>query len=79
MTTPADIRKLRLRLGLTLEEFGKLCGVTAAAVSLWESGRNRPRYTHLESLEQLTAELRTGKRKPIPRPKNVRVGPRLPK
>ena len=35
--TSTTIRSLRSRLGLTQVEFGKLAGVTAGAVYLWES------------------------------------------
>jgi len=40
--SPARIRKLRLRLGLTQEEMALLIGVSSIAVWAWESGRSRP-------------------------------------
>lgn len=40
---PRSIRSQRGRLGLTRDEFGRLAGVSANAVYLWETGRVSPR------------------------------------
>lgn len=53
MFTPDDIKTLRARLGLTLEEFGRECGVTKSTVSYWESGDRHPRYAAILKLNDL--------------------------
>jgi len=40
--TPARIRKLRKKLGISQRELGILTGVTIGAVGLWEKGKFRP-------------------------------------
>jgi DNA-binding transcriptional regulator YiaG len=53
------LAKHRQRLGLSAEDCGKLLGVSGQSIYLWESGRSRPRDTHLAAI----AALRTmGKR-----------------
>lgn len=49
---PAILAELRRWEGATQEEFGALLGVTAATVSAWEHGRQRPRGTALRRLDQ---------------------------
>ncbi len=36
-------RELRRQVGLSQTEMGSFCGVTATAISLWESGKRTPR------------------------------------
>jgi transcriptional regulator with XRE-family HTH domain len=57
MYTPERIRELRSRLGLTLEAFGGLFGVTKSTVCYWESGERHPRYGVLIKLNQLAEEI----------------------
>lgn len=51
-----DIRALRKRLGLTMEEFGGRLGVTRSTVCCWEAGKSHPRYSVLEKLNVLARE-----------------------
>lgn len=40
---PALARQLRLQVGLSQNDVADIVGVTAAAVSFWESGQRHPR------------------------------------
>ena len=40
--TPAEIRSLRQRAGLSGSEFGRLLGVSKTVVSFWERGQRAP-------------------------------------
>ena len=56
--TPSDLRTYRLSTGRNLRQFGDYLGVTGAAVSAWETGRNRfPRWlvNHIDTLKRLEA------------------------
>lgn len=44
------LRELRLKSGLSGEEFGKLFGVSKNSVSVWERGRNYPNQEILEKI-----------------------------
>lgn len=52
MDTGDRIKQVRKRLDLTQEAFGKLAGVSKAAVSQWESGRTKPERDALLSLKR---------------------------
>lgn len=39
---PEDIKKKRMALGLSQEDFAHLLGVSYASVNRWESGRAKP-------------------------------------
>ena len=39
---PADVRRIRTRLGKTQREFAFLIGVSVATLRNWEQGRRRP-------------------------------------
>lgn len=52
MTTRERIKEVRELLELTGEAFGKLAGVSKAAVSQWESGRTTPQRDALLSLKR---------------------------
>lgn len=52
---PIDIKKLRLRLGLTQVEFAKLMGVNQATVSKWEVHGTASRLAR-KALERLKQE-----------------------
>jgi len=41
--TPLLIKKLRKKLGLSQEKFGKLVGVSLPTIAGWESGKTTPR------------------------------------
>jgi predicted transcriptional regulator len=56
MLTPAKIRALRLALGLSVNEFAAIMGVTQPAIQRWEAGLRYPRYHHLVHLDKLLAE-----------------------
>jgi len=62
--SPADIRKLRKRLGLTQPSFAKLLGVSEITVSRWENGRLGLSSTTRTLLELLAAQSATTKTKP---------------
>ena len=54
------LRSLRLQRGLGLDEVGKRCGASKAALSSWENGNRRPRGPALARLlDALAAEPRT--------------------
>ncbi len=44
------IKSARLALGMTKEELGQRCGVSAVAVHYWEIGHNKPRGKNLLAL-----------------------------
>ena len=50
---PDEIKALRKEKKLNQEEFGKLCGLSKAAVSRWEKGLNDPSGGALKILEKL--------------------------
>jgi putative transcriptional regulator len=37
-----DVTAIRAKLGLTQEQFARLCGVSVATLRNWEQGRRRP-------------------------------------
>lgn len=43
MSIADNIRRIRIKSGLTQEEFGRIANVSAMAVSQWENGRAVPR------------------------------------
>ena len=50
MTIGSNIRRLRTLHDLTQEEFGKLAGVSAMAVSQWENERAVPRMGAVQKI-----------------------------
>lgn len=79
-----SIRRLRLTLSMTLAEFGRLVGVSESTVCCWETNRNHPSFKAGLLLNEVAAELASGKRKPMASPapvhrEPVRRGPRTPK
>ena len=52
--TSNKIKKLRLKIGLTQEEFGYMLGVKKVTVTKWESGENHPQESTLRLLKILT-------------------------
>lgn len=51
--TPADVRALRERLGLTPAQFARLLGVHPSTVSRWESGRRYPTGGAIPAMRRL--------------------------
>ncbi|MCW1885593.1 helix-turn-helix domain-containing protein [Luteolibacter flavescens] len=49
------LRAWRKEKGLSREEIGELCGVSASTVHNWESGRNKPHGKAAETVERLIA------------------------
>ena len=47
------IKGLRVRLGLTQEQFAAKVGVTFSTVNRWESGRSKPSPLALRRIEEL--------------------------
>ncbi len=47
------IRNLREAAGLSQEEFARLLGVGRTAVSMWESGRNKPRLDKIYKMSKI--------------------------
>jgi len=50
MSIAENIKELREAHGLTQEEFGEIAGVSAKAVSKWESGSGFPRMGAIEKI-----------------------------
>lgn len=50
MGLPEKIKELRTSHGLTQEEFGRIAGVSNAAVSTWEAGEKEPRMGSIKKL-----------------------------
>ncbi|MET4727949.1 transcriptional regulator with XRE-family HTH domain [Lysobacter enzymogenes] len=46
----SGLKKLRKKLGLTMEAFGILLGVSAQAIYMWERGQNRPRAESVQKI-----------------------------
>lgn len=46
----SGLKKLRKKLGLTMESFGILLGVSAQTIYLWERGQNRPRAESVQKI-----------------------------
>lgn len=51
--TPAEIKALRERLGLTWRTFALRVGVHWGTIYRWETGRNSPRGLQLRELQRL--------------------------
>ena len=58
MTPSTEIRTARIKLKLSVRDFGQLLGVSKRTVENWEQGRNAPRQGSLMLLR-----LMIGKRK----------------
>ena len=54
--TPALVRDLRRRLGLTQEQLAQRAGVTYSTVNHWENGRRRPQPFLRRRLREMRAE-----------------------
>ena len=54
--SPAGVRDLRHRLGLTQAAFAERLGVSAQAVSFWERGTRTPTGLYAAALRRLAAE-----------------------
>jgi DNA-binding transcriptional regulator YiaG len=48
---------LRLRLGISQEEFAKKLGISRATLQMWEHRRSRPYSIHAEYFERIEAAL----------------------
>jgi transcriptional regulator with XRE-family HTH domain len=47
------IKELRLKLGLTQEQFAARAGVTFSTVNRWESGKSKPSPLAMRRIEEL--------------------------
>lgn len=56
LLTPAGVRGLRDRLGLTQARFAARLGASAQAVSFWERGTRTPTGLYAAALRRLAAE-----------------------
>ena len=54
--TPADLRRLRYRLGLSQAGFAGLVGVTTNTVARWERGELGLRPTSIRLIELIAAQ-----------------------
>jgi DNA-binding transcriptional regulator YiaG len=54
--TPKQIVKLRETLGLTQQRLADIIGAQQHTVSLWETGKNRPRGANLKALQELQSK-----------------------
>ena len=59
-----EILGLRKALGCTQEEFSKILGVTAVALSRWETGKAVPQGRNVAQLDYLQARLEKGDMEP---------------
>ncbi len=50
---PRKIKRLRLKLGLTQEQFARKLGVTFVTVNRWEAGKTEPSSLALRQLTEL--------------------------
>lgn len=57
---PGKILDLRKALDCTQEEFAKILGITAVALSRWENGKSRPQDRKVKLLEYLDDQLKEG-------------------
>lgn len=53
MSTAQTIKRVREKLGLTHEAFGKLIKVSASAISHYESGRRQPLWPRIKRIVAL--------------------------
>lgn len=51
--TPAQIRKLRKKLGITQGELADRCGVKWTTICRWENGKSKPRPKYQEAMRKL--------------------------
>lgn len=51
--TGEEIKKLRIKLGVSQERFGQLLGVTWGTIQRWETGKFKPSHLALEKLKQI--------------------------
>ena len=56
----ADIRKRRIRKGLTQDQLADIIGVSQAQVSQWESGKARPSPEHFAALRETLGSIPYG-------------------
>jgi len=54
---PAEIRRLRQRLGLTQRVLAAKVGVELGTITRWEKGRSTPRFLANERLRELQSQL----------------------
>ena len=52
MSFPEEIKHARKELLLSQTEFAKELGVSYATVNRWESGKNKPTYKALRTIDQ---------------------------
>jgi len=53
-----QIKRLRLALGLTQQQFADLIAATQVTVSRWETGMNEPKGAYKRALEVLAEEVK---------------------
>ena len=51
-----QIKKLRIKLGISQEKLAHLLGVTKLTVNRWENGKSKPSPLAIDSLERLKSE-----------------------
>jgi DNA-binding transcriptional regulator YiaG len=57
--TPAEIRRLRQRLGLAQRVLAAKVGVELGTITRWENGRSTPRFLANERLRELQRQAET--------------------
>lgn len=55
--TNTEIRNLRKSLNLSMNDFGRIFGVSTPAVQKWENGENTPASVTMVSMETLKAKM----------------------
>ena len=56
MTYGRDLRALRKRRGLTLREFGRLCGISGDELARYERGEKSPRQENIRKIADALGE-----------------------
>lgn len=51
--TPAQIKSLRQRIGVSQEKFAQLLETTVVSINRWENGVNKPSRLYVKELEAL--------------------------
>ncbi len=54
--TPLELKKLRLKMGLSQENFAHVIGVTAGTYNRWEKGVTKPQPLAIARIKSLIKE-----------------------
>lgn len=54
---PKIVKKLRITLGITQEQFAAKIGVTFSTINRWENGKGKPSPLAMKQIEELRKKL----------------------